>query len=579
MDLTKIPFADPLTLKFYNPLFNEIGDHSLPITFSPKITSINRAFGFPDSQNTNPATSIPGKIKTQLLDIEGAWQVNKASGNEIEAYFKGNGGNFYSLIRDVKLNEISYGGIKYPAGEIGTPHDVLEHMSTKLNAIYPTDEYCVFCAYMPNAYGEDTLEAQKLVNEVDHDESGTPFVKYRGEYPGFDYNTNDTVYLFVGTVIDYLFAEYGYKIGRSIFKDHPDLRRLVVFNTFNRRGWYDFDYRQLVPKILCSDFLKAITNRFNIAFFINERTKTVDIISFDQLISKGITILKTKFTSNPEVNNNRVAGLTFPQNPPDAWSTHEITGMENFPYGTLVEVATFRDISTLEVDIFKISYVRAENAWYEIVKVDGINTPQRVCPKHFTYKDGTGELEITQYSGIPAMYRYVKAFNWTEEEGVPPAPVPHSTEGDFVMPRCDLECCDKRLPNKEFPLMFLFTRGVQTGYIVPYEGDEGPGSLWYYPMGSNTIYDTEGDVISGATLSLYWDGAEGLIENFWKNRNDWEINIKKIVTGLLSIDDINKLIDFAQVIRIENNNYLVSKIEAELTPRSIRITEAELYRL
>jgi hypothetical protein len=571
MDLTKIPFADPLTLKFYNPLFNEIGDHSLPISFNPKITYLNRAFGFPGSLNVNSPVTTPGKIKTQLLDLEGSWQVKEASEENIEAYFKGNGGNFYSLIRGVKLNEISYGGIKYPAGDIGTPHDVLEHMNTKFNAYYPNDEYAVFCAYMPNGYGEETFEERKLVNEVEWDEYGTPTLKYRFE----DYR-NDTVYLFVGTVIEYLFAEYGYKIGRNIFKDNAELQHLVIFNTYNRSGWYDFDYRQLVPQILCSDFLKAITNRFNIGFFINEKSKTVDIILFDQLVSLGITDLTTKFISKPNVDNNRVTGMNFPLQPPDAWSSHKLIGMSDFPLCTLEEVNTFRDIVPGVLVSFKIYHVKAENTWYKIV-YDGLTyTAERACPNNFPHKEKSGEPEVTQYSGIPAMYRYIKTLEWTVEEGYPPAPVTHSTEADYVMPRCDLECTDKRSPNKEFPLMFVFARGIQNGYTVPAEG--APIAV-EYPMGSNTIYSTNGDVIEGATLSLSWDGSAGLIENFWKKRIDWEMNFKKIVTGLLTINDLNKLIDFSQVVRIENNNYIVDYVEAEITPRNVRITDARLFRL
>jgi hypothetical protein len=274
----KIPFGETLSIKFFNPLFNDTGSHSLPISVSARIPSVNKAFGFPNSQEAPDPGVISANIKTGIIDLIGSWCINDCQGNKIEAYYKGSNGDFYSMIKEKMLTDLSFGGIKYPAG-VGANHvTVLAYMTTKMDSVYPDNDWAAFMAYLADPV--DGLSEE--VNPVTHvNPTGVPSFYDPGDL-------NSTVYLFVGAVIDYIFAEFGYKVERNIFREDTDLKRLVIFNTFNRVTFIDaFDYTKLVPDVLILDFIKAIRDRFNIGFFVNEQSRSVKILSFNSIIASG----------------------------------------------------------------------------------------------------------------------------------------------------------------------------------------------------------------------------------------------------------------------------------------------------
>lgn len=570
----KVPFADRLSLRFYNPLFNDIAGHSFPVVFNPQIPLVKQAFGFPGEQDNDFPTTAKARIRCGLLDIEGEWQITEASKIKIEAYYKCNSGDFYSMIGEKLLTEMAYGGVKYPAGALATVAQVLAHMDTKMDASYPDDDYAAFCAYMPKAYGDDTESMYTLVNEIEWDESGDPTFKDKGGNQG-----NDTVYLFIGTVIDYIFEEFGYRIARNVFRTDPQLQKKVIYNTYNRKSYPAFDYSKLVPAIKIGDFLKAITNRFNIGFFIDEGSKTVEIIFFDDLINKGVKSLATKFISQPVTDNRRTTGLIFPLNAPDDWSDHKFKGESDFEPFTPIAVNKLRDIVPGALTNGNVYFVKAESAYYNVAYIEGDYVAVRKCMRNFPYNPGSAGKEITQYSGIPGMFTYVGGWSHTELVWDPElggnVEVTTETSADLVMPRCDLECTDT-LNNTGFSLMFLSAAGIQESYVVPVEG--GPATL-KYPLGTNDIYDAEGAAITGIDLAFNWNEDNGLIAFAWENRINWEMNLKKTVKASLSNDDPDQLINFAQAVRVENNNYLVNVVDMEIEGDLINIEEAELLRL
>jgi hypothetical protein len=326
----------------------------------------------------------------------------------------------------------------------------------------------------------------------------------------------------------------------------------------------------LVPAIKITDFIKAVTNRFNIGFFIDERSRTVDIISFDYVLAKGIKNVNAKFTSKPKVDNRRVTDLNFPLNAPDEWSDHKYNSPKDFYYDINV-VEKWRDISAVPANSYKVYFSKADSTYYQVRLVEGVYKTIRLSARNMPC--GSGET-VEQLSGIPAMYNYVKHISWPmqTEDGT----VTYETDIDSPMPRYDGQVRDVNNPAVEFPLMFLFSRGAKDSYIVPALG--APAVL-QYPLGNNDIYDSLGYDINGADLCLSWGGSGGLIDKQWTNRVNWEVNRKKKVSGGLTADDLNELIDFSRAYNIEYSNYLINWLEIELSKDHAVITDAELYRL
>jgi hypothetical protein len=628
MGMRSIPYNTPIKLKFFNPLFNDISSYSLPMSFNSKIPAINRAFGFPNKADAEMKQEIEGRIKTRFTDLIGSWRVTKA-GDEIEAYFTPGAGDFYCKIKDKLLTDIDFGGVRWAndlEGEIWP--NMRPFLNSKMDVSYPESEYAAYTAYMPNAVNIDISDSAKIVNAVILPETG-PMQFYEDD-------GNTAVYLFAGTVIDFLFENYGYKIEENIFREDPDLKQLTIFNTFNLRppapseyyGKARIDFKLLVPHIACSDFLKAIRDRFNIGFFINEQQKSVRIVSFDNIITDGVrfSVCNTRLKS-PSVENNRMTGLTFPKNEPDEWASHSYKSIDELKNPIIV--VKYRDILPLTRNLGDIIFVQNEQSYYRIVLNEDdppVNSALRISTDIFAYTAGDGVQEVTQLSGIPGMYtltlnqEYV--FYYIEDRHTA------DTDVDYVIPRCDLVGNGYDQPFTEFPLMFLFARGITDCYSVaqsinpedpvyeyanlaafPHDGaintryyaiDSGLYYRWTdldnryyvismpeaanpptftYPLGTNDVYDINGSKIFSANLALKWGGDYGLIKRFWINRINWEMKIKKLIRANMLSEDISKLLDMSEWKRVSNSNYLVNLFELTVEGKNVRIENVELLRL
>jgi len=543
----KIPYKGKIILRFYNPMFNDIGSHSFPISVSADIPSVNKAFGFP----IQPEVADPGErnaiIRNGNIELIGSWEVNESQGRSIEAYFKGSSGDFYSLIKDKLLTDITYGGSKYPAGVGANVATVLAYMTTQMDAVYPDNDWNAFMAYMPNAIGGSSVE----VNPVTHD-AGTGVPRFTDT--GTD--RNSTVYLFAGAVVDYIFEEFGYRVEQSIFREDPDLKRLVIFNTFNRVAADEFDYTKLLPRILISDFLKALRDKFNVGFFINEQSKTAKILSFDSIITSSPDSYDFKIFPT-KINKRKITGVNFDINAPDTWSSIPFTSVDELdPYATLVTYDKYRDLELAGI-FSKKAFVKSEATYYD---VDYLGTITRIGPDLFTYSDGDGSSDFSQIAGTLGLYTLEKNFE---------------TAVEYIIPYCDLTGNRRSYEYTPFPLIFLLSRGKQDCQVYPIGG----AFERQYPMGTSDIYNAKGSAITDATLALRYHGTYGIIERFWENRIRWELNDKKIITAYLPLAELSRLLDFSKVIRAGNNNYLVNSVEVEMTNNVTLITEAELFRL
>jgi hypothetical protein len=542
----KVPFGGSVSIRFYNPLFNDIGSHSFPINLSTKIPAVNKAFSFSNSLEAPKPINIEARIKSSIIDIVGSWYINEINGNNLEIYYKGSNGDFYSRIKNKLLTELSFGGIKYPAGVGANVGTVLAYMTTMMDVAYPDNDWTAFLAYLSNPVDGMSEE----VNPVLHvNPTGVPYF-----YAPADLNS--TVYLFAGAIIDYIFSEFGYRVEKSIFREDQDLKRLVIFNTYNRVADDAFDYTKLVPKILISDFLKALRNKFNIGFFVNEQSRSVKILSFDSIINAGPGPEKI-YHSKIKIDKTRPSGLIFNVNSSDNWSGNAFNSLAELdPYDTLITVDKYNDIDVGMSG--KKVYVLAESAFYD-VDIYGVVT--RIGPDLFPYIDGEDSDEIEQLSGTLGMYTINKNFE---------------TAVEYTVPYCDLTGNRDSYAYTDFPLIFLIAHGIQDCQVYPL-----PPSSYerQYPMASNDIYNAKGTAISGATLALRWHGTYGTIERFWTNRINWELNLKKLFTTSFKGEDLNKLLDFSKVYRIGENNCMINMIWVELSHKLTRIREAQFYRL
>lgn len=554
----QVPFSGTLRLKYSNPIFNSVGSYSLPISFPARHPAVQKAFGYPSLIDSQIPLSVSGMIRSADIELIGEWQVNSADNSTIEAYFKSNTSVFYSLIAGKYLTDMTFGGIKTPISfdNVGL---VLNLMSELAGAIYPETEYISYCAYMPNASSNDDIPDLRFVNPVD---SEAPF-DFIVPTSGREY-LNQGIYLFVGAVLEYIFNEHGYQVEKNIFAEDFNLRHLTIFNTFNQAGWYEFDYRNWVPRRLISEFLEKLSVRFNLAITFNENSKRVKIDFFDSLIeSIDETSLRIE---NRKIDPRTLTGVKLVAEQPDTWSKTNyqlITDYANKIFDVL-SVATIEDIDGTQG---MLVYVINEAAYYLI----GSGSARiRLCSNQLPYIYGTNPIE-RQAVGSPSMYILEELVDETYTR-------------KWLLPRCDLQLNGKKFTEwntetpgyNDFPIMLVYSFALS--YTWETSGDHA-SEMIHYPFAGTTIYDPAGVEISGMDMTLQWDGEIGIVSNCWKNRLYWELHTKKIVTGNILGNDIRKLFDFSKAKRIEKSNYLVNSFTLEFTASSYRIRDIELFRL
>ena len=84
----------------------------------------------------------------------------------------------------------------------------------------------------------------------------------------------------------------------------------------------------------------------------------------------------------------------------------------------------------------------------------------------------------------------------------------------------------------------------------------GYGDL--YPLGTSSRYNTQGVEIG--TLSLRWDGEDGLLENYWKEWDQFLRNAKTTKWEIkLETTDILQL-QMQRKVKIHNNYYMIKTI-------------------
>lgn len=570
----RVPFFSNITLRFSNPHFSKTGGHSFPVSFPASVPAVQKAFGFPSILEAEILPEIPARIQVQHISLQGYWQVTSASESVIEAYFIGNDSAFYEQIRGKYLTDLTYAGLTRPVGFAASREDVLAYMSTLINATYPDEDYTAYCAYMPNALGEETEADLQFVNPC-VGAINPAFVMPDSQH------LNSTVYLFVGAVIDYIFSEHNYKIERSIFRTDPDLKTLTLFNNFNRNAYWEFDYRQLVPRRQISEFLEKISATFNIGFFIDNERRSVVIDYFDNLvINKEVSDLKLTSKKN---DPSLPAGTTLTQEQVDPFVTHNYRKISDFPGNTAVinYIDTVGEIDPAAIAPGTIYFVRNEETYY-IVHMLTISTRElrRLCPDNLPYVLGDGSGDSDEAAGWPGMHTLIEELSY-EYSGT------QTVNRSWLLPRWDQECNYRKSgfwwlvkeseDFTDFPIMFLFARGRD--WTTLEEGEGSPYFPFAYPLATPSVYACDGSKLTGANISMNWRGDYGLVNTVWKNRLAWEMERKRVITAGVTGRDIVKLFDFTKALIIENHNYLVSSFDLELSSESLKVTEVELLRL
>ena len=569
-----------ITLK--NPMFcRDRLEGSYIFNFKIPSTNTNKTiFGFPNRiEKYSPSVvELTADVYFKGIPLaEKSTLVAKQTGNHITANIKIGSGQFNSLTSGLTLrNGIDWGGDI----NIGsTKEEARQYLEDSVNHSYPDRNFVVFPVSATNWH-------DPLINDV-----RTEYLNYWEDGSLYLYTTGigtsiTTPFPYLLFVLEKLFSHYGYRINKSIFSLTPELRKLVLFSVLNTndiilphisKGMRYINYKNIMPDISISDFLLGLQNLFNIAFIFKHSTKSVDIVSRNQVIFDTSYVDYTERTSPiPTIKNNSLSGYILKQTPDggDEFANEQSGSID--PDLVKPAVNTFSDLPlTTNSEAGDIRLVKDENKYYQIQGNDLGAYEWAELSWAFELIEGDSDNKWESIMSTLLMEEVEDdIIIQAPEPDPPPEYYDFLTQKTWLVPKTG----QTKSSYPEFTPRLLFYRGIFEGYI---SGENPPGSIipdLHYPLGSSDVYDPNGDKIPSANYSLHWCGPYGLYENWWKKFISWYINTRKPVTfrRLFTAAEIRNL-DFSKKHRIDGTDYLIKEIKIPVTEKEIMPATMECY--
>lgn len=290
----QIPENFAFTIEQNSPAFSYDGTQSVPITL-PGSEKNNIILNFPNrlARINKFDKSIDVSVNAGVFQKKGRLALSSSSkdGGIICAIYL-NESDLYNKIQNVKLPEIFSKIVRTDYSGTTKIQSWITHLQ-KCMIEEISDDFTIF----PVAVNYDKENGKfKMLNQPDHTSqlSYWPLIYKARRIYNDDEATNVpegygvTPFLWLWRVIELLFAEYDYTInnGSNPFKNNNILNKIVVINnTADTLCAGSIKYSDLVPDITIGDFIKWIKTKYNCDFFIHPESHTVDIISFDTILS------------------------------------------------------------------------------------------------------------------------------------------------------------------------------------------------------------------------------------------------------------------------------------------------------
>jgi len=305
-----------------NPLFTNKGSKTVPIHFPN--TDNNRKLLLNAERLDKlerPDGTFPVVVETGAIQQSGLMAINSAFNagigfDESEMYNKMS----QTYLKDLSnLPSLSKGG--------DTLDERLDNLLSHLTAVMKEEEeadYFVFPVILNREVTDDKTYFI-ILNEVDVIYGGDIPEPYGiaelkgitnrmidryidGEEVTLDAPKGYGVSPFIKTykVLEFIFDHFGYTIEENPFKEHRQLKKLVVLNNvMDAVVTGSLYYKDMMPDITIQSFLDGLYNKFGMQYFLNSNTKTVKIKFLkDTLIpfASGSIDLSNYKTEEPQIS-------------------------------------------------------------------------------------------------------------------------------------------------------------------------------------------------------------------------------------------------------------------------------------
>ncbi|MDR0866580.1 MAG: hypothetical protein LBO74_16855 [Candidatus Symbiothrix sp.] len=306
-----------------NPLFEKKGSQTVPITF-PATVRNNRLleFSYRLDKTEKPKETIEVIVDTGSAQQHGLLYMNGRSGNigfdESEMYIQ-----FAKMqLRDILgLPVLSFGG--------NNTDERVDSMLGHLTAVMKMQteaEYYVFPVLMDR-------ENNEILNDINAGyNSNVPLGELKAlENRMISRGTlNDPIkiqapkgygvspFIKVWRILELIFDHFGFKIEENTFKNHRQLKKLVVLNnTMDAVLTGTLYYKDMMPDITINEFLDALFAKFGMLYFIDSNSRHVRLQFLKDLVKPNAyepIDLSKLITAEPVVSNSSPKQLRLKMN-------------------------------------------------------------------------------------------------------------------------------------------------------------------------------------------------------------------------------------------------------------------------
>lgn len=624
---------DSMSLQLNNPMFKEVGSHSLPLKVPSNPHNDIALEGFHPGATTS-LSRFPAKLLLGAVPYYGEFIASKRNDQYYEGYFTTGNSTFRDAVRGKKLTDIDY--MESIIGPINGRFP--EELNNAVVSSYPTFNYTCFPIRTPDFFKPYEFTYNTLMNPWSF-EHGVP--ASQGFVKDFPQRYAPSFYLCF--VISEIFAQHGYALEENDLLDDSELNTLVVTN-FNS-GYmgivsqqYDLKFSEALPAIEINDYISGLENLLNITFFINEQSNTV-VIKKKGAIVKSLPSKKLKLVRRELNPSESLDGFSLEYTMDQNDSFALVKSIDGLEVG--VNVANVEDLSGYFAGNFPFKLARISN--HDLYYISKMHAQVLAGWFWEVYNDSIEGLEILisvpnleDLSDYPAG-SFSSQLAWITNDDIyyiskMRAPVSASWEWEFysrdfhgysegageleiktdinpiltdadviddiysedpyqelaIIPRVNNSCINS-FGWQEFKsfdsLRLLFYRG-----IVSSGGNVDTPALveCNYPLATPDVYRAYSTVagtfgrvkISTANQSLRWGGTYGLYNTHWKDYLHWFLNIKREATDYYDISHEELMgINFWEKYQSGDQSVLFRSIDLDINfaRDEIRVGECKVY--
>ncbi|MFA5816668.1 MAG: hypothetical protein WC865_13730 [Bacteroidales bacterium] len=543
-------------------------------------------FELPASPRNNRILSHPGRIQSAFqggfnlpfqlyldgrLIGTGTATIQKATSLSYSAFLQLGTGDFAGKTDGKKLSDVDFGGQRT--------------WEFKPEFTYPEDDFALFPIYNENFMDDTQFKDGWKTNQyrLNSHELGTWFT-------GVNSVMAISPFPYLGYVVNRIFNHFGFVLKENILNTDSDLKQLVIYNNhdsanlisvtrpvtktiFGKRNdgawgyiqrtvivttitreFNTWNVKDFLPDMLIKDFILAIRNLFNLAITIDNQG-FASIVRRKDLVTSGKSVpLNAKAMGLPLVTiSDNTAGvkLHWEHEQNDLLFSEGFKNIYEDPKLLRPPVDTIDELTLIAATINEIRLVKSYGLYYQYSgeEVDGVT--------EYSWKVFSNDFQDFIIGDKPEEYTALAST-------LPMIHYQRSIDGPII--RCpqaaQLSSSIIRSTSLSCSLRFLFYRGMVADSI---------GTL--YPYGSSDAFDSAGELLPDASLSLKWQGDTGLYNQLWKDYLTWWKK-RKVVTW--TITDPSQL-DFFTVYEINNNHYILKNRSISLQYEGVLPGDCEFY--